>query len=40
VPWRAPAQNLGPGQKLVATTLGIPKSDVTVNMTRIGGDFG
>ena len=29
-----------PGAKLVAATLGIPESDVTVNMTRIGGGFG
>jgi isoquinoline 1-oxidoreductase beta subunit len=36
----APTQNPGPGQKLVAATLGIPASDVTVNMTRIGGGFG
>jgi isoquinoline 1-oxidoreductase beta subunit len=36
----APTQNPGPGQKLVAATLGIPVSDVTVNMTRIGGGFG
>jgi isoquinoline 1-oxidoreductase subunit beta len=36
----APTQNPGPGQKLVAATLGIPESDVTVNMTRIGGGFG
>jgi isoquinoline 1-oxidoreductase subunit beta len=36
----APTQNPGPGQQLVAATLGIPASDVTVNMTRIGGGFG
>jgi isoquinoline 1-oxidoreductase subunit beta len=36
----APTQNPGPGAKLVAATLGIPESDVTVNMTRIGGGFG
>jgi isoquinoline 1-oxidoreductase beta subunit len=36
----APTQNPGPGQKLVAATLGIPESDVTINMTRIGGGFG
>ncbi|MDR3533743.1 MAG: molybdopterin-dependent oxidoreductase, partial [Rhodopila sp.] len=36
----APTQNPGPGAKLVATTLGIAESDVTVNMTRIGGGFG
>jgi isoquinoline 1-oxidoreductase subunit beta len=36
----APTQNPGPGAKLVAATLGIPESAVTVNMTRIGGGFG
>jgi isoquinoline 1-oxidoreductase subunit beta len=36
----APTQNPGPGAKLVAATLGLPESDVTVNMTRIGGGFG
>jgi isoquinoline 1-oxidoreductase beta subunit len=36
----APTQNPGPGQKLVAATLGIPESDITVNMTRVGGGFG
>ena len=36
----APTQNPEPGAKLVAATLGIPLSDVTVNMTRIGGGFG
>jgi isoquinoline 1-oxidoreductase subunit beta len=36
----APTQNPGPGQKLVADTLGIPITDVTVHMTRIGGGFG
>jgi isoquinoline 1-oxidoreductase beta subunit len=36
----APTQNPGPGAKLVAATLGIGESDVTVNMTRIGGGFG
>jgi isoquinoline 1-oxidoreductase beta subunit len=36
----APTQNPGPGQKLVAATLSIPESDVTVNMTRVGGGFG
>ena len=30
----------GPGAKLVATTSGIAESDVTVNMTRVGGGFG
>ncbi|HTZ37305.1 MAG TPA: molybdopterin cofactor-binding domain-containing protein, partial [Stellaceae bacterium] len=36
----APTQNPAPGAKLVAATLGIPESAVTVNMTRIGGGFG
>jgi isoquinoline 1-oxidoreductase subunit beta len=36
----APTQLPGPGAKLVAATLGIPESDITVNMTRIGGGFG
>ncbi len=36
----APTQNPGPGAKLVAATLGIPESHVTVYMTRVGGGFG
>ena len=36
----APTQLPGPGAKLVAATLGLAESDVTVNMTRIGGGFG
>jgi isoquinoline 1-oxidoreductase beta subunit len=36
----APTQLPGPGAKLVAATLGIPASNITVNMTRIGGGFG
>jgi isoquinoline 1-oxidoreductase beta subunit len=36
----APTQNPGPGAKLVAATLGIPESSITVKMTRIGGGFG
>lgn len=36
----APTQYPGPGAKLVATTLGIVESAVTVNMTRVGGGFG
>jgi isoquinoline 1-oxidoreductase beta subunit len=36
----APTQNPAPGATLVAATLGIPESDVTVNMTRVGGGFG
>ncbi len=36
----APTQLPGPGAKLVATTLGIAESDITVNVTRTGGGFG
>jgi isoquinoline 1-oxidoreductase beta subunit len=36
----APTQNPDPGAKLVAATLGLSQSDVTVNMTRVGGGFG
>lgn len=36
----APTQNPGPGAKLVAATLGIPESNIAVNITRIGGGFG
>jgi isoquinoline 1-oxidoreductase beta subunit len=36
----APTQNPGPGAKLVAATLGLSESDVTVNITRVGGGFG
>jgi isoquinoline 1-oxidoreductase subunit beta len=36
----APTQLPEPGVKLVAATLGIPESNITVNMTRIGGGFG
>jgi isoquinoline 1-oxidoreductase beta subunit len=36
----APTQLPGPGAKLVAATLGIAESDVSVNMTRMGGGFG
>ncbi len=36
----APTQNPGPGAKLVSAALGIPESNVTVNMTRVGGGFG
>jgi len=36
----APTQFPEPGVKLVAATLGIPESNVTVNMTRMGGGFG
>lgn len=36
----APTQNPGPGQKLVAETLGLEESAVSIHMTRIGGGFG
>jgi isoquinoline 1-oxidoreductase beta subunit len=36
----APTQNPGPGAKLVAAIWGIAESDITINMTRIGGGFG
>jgi isoquinoline 1-oxidoreductase beta subunit len=36
----APTQLPGPGAKLVAATLGIPETSITINMTRIGGGFG
>jgi isoquinoline 1-oxidoreductase subunit beta len=36
----APTQLPGPGARLVAATMGIPATDVTVNMTRVGGGFG
>jgi isoquinoline 1-oxidoreductase subunit beta len=36
----APTQLPGPGATLVAATLGIAESDITVNMTRMGGGFG
>ncbi|HKO06433.1 MAG TPA: xanthine dehydrogenase family protein molybdopterin-binding subunit [Alphaproteobacteria bacterium] len=36
----APTQNPGPGAELVASTLGVARSDVTVHMTRAGGGFG
>ncbi|MGO8869230.1 MAG: molybdopterin cofactor-binding domain-containing protein [Alphaproteobacteria bacterium] len=36
----APTQNPGPGADLVASTLGVARSDVTVHMTRAGGGFG
>ena len=36
----APTQNPRPGAKLVASTLGVAESDVTIHMTRVGGGFG
>jgi isoquinoline 1-oxidoreductase subunit beta len=36
----APTQLPEPGVKLVAAALGIPQSNITVNMTRMGGGFG
>lgn len=36
----APTQNPSDGRSLVAKTLGLPESDITVHMTRCGGGFG
>lgn len=36
----APTQNPQPGRELVARTLGIPESAITIHLTRIGGGFG
>ncbi len=36
----APTQDPGSGARLVAASLGIAASEVTVNMTRVGGGFG
>ena len=36
----APTQNPGPGAQLVASTLGIDESRVTVHIARVGGGFG
>ena len=36
----APTQNPAPGRALVASTLGLSESRVTVHMTRVGGGFG
>jgi isoquinoline 1-oxidoreductase beta subunit len=36
----APTQNPDPGRKIVAKTLGLGDSDITIHMTRCGGGFG
>ncbi|HUG52275.1 MAG TPA: xanthine dehydrogenase family protein molybdopterin-binding subunit [Vicinamibacteria bacterium] len=36
----APTQLPQPGRRLVASTFGIPESEITIHMTRIGGGFG
>jgi len=36
----APTQNPAPGRRLVASTLGLDESRVTVHITRVGGGFG
>jgi isoquinoline 1-oxidoreductase subunit beta len=36
----APTQNPAPGRALVASTLGVSESKVTVHLTRVGGGFG
>ena len=36
----APSQTPQSGRGLVSRTLGIPESDITINLTRIGGGFG
>ena len=36
----APTQNPAPGARLVAATLGVPESSISVHMTRSGGGFG
>ncbi|HEU5079359.1 MAG TPA: xanthine dehydrogenase family protein molybdopterin-binding subunit [Opitutaceae bacterium] len=36
----APTQNPGDGQSVVARTLGVPKENISVTITRVGGGFG
>ncbi len=36
----APTQNPQDGRQLVSRTLGVPESDITIHMTRVGGGFG
>jgi isoquinoline 1-oxidoreductase beta subunit len=36
----APSQNPQAGGQLVARTLGIPETDISIHMTRVGGGFG
>jgi isoquinoline 1-oxidoreductase beta subunit len=36
----APTQNPDPGRKIVAKTLGLAESDITIHMIRCGGGFG
>jgi isoquinoline 1-oxidoreductase beta subunit len=36
----APTQNPAPGARIVASTLGVAESDITIHMTRVGGGFG
>ena len=36
----APTQNPAPGRQMVSRTLGIPETDITVNLVRGGGGFG
>src|SRR5258708_22898125 len=36
----APSQNPGSGRQLISSTLGLPQTDITVHMTRVGGGFG
>jgi isoquinoline 1-oxidoreductase beta subunit len=36
----APTQNPEPGRKLVAQTVGVKESDITIHMVRCGGGFG